>query len=214
MAGGQCTTDRHCPTKTLSVRGDTWPDQPCVPANFFCNGKRLNPRTSTSVLTCFCCTVDAIWNQFWSITGINAASEPSAALSKDVENHSINLCLHDRRLRRRRQIFVIWLFQDRRRHIADGITSGIIYTWWCLFWSWRTFGNASLIPNRQRFFVVSILICMFQDSVPAGSYNDPFLSSVISMVTPTWCHGPTWGNLRCGVNAWQIWHPNSHILIW
>ena len=32
-------------------------------------------------------------------------------------------------------------------------------------------------------------ICMFQDSVPAGSYNDPFLSSVISMVAPTWCHG-------------------------
>ena len=28
---------------------------------------------------------------------------------------------------------------------------------------------------------------MFQDSVPAGSYNDPFLSSVISMVAPTWC---------------------------
>ena len=28
----------------------------------------------------------------------------------DVENHSINLCLHDRRLCRRRQIFVIWVF--------------------------------------------------------------------------------------------------------
>ena len=25
-------------------------------------------------------------------------------------------------------------------------------------------------------FIVSYLICMFQDSVPAGSYNDPFLS--------------------------------------
>ena len=37
-------------------------------------------------------------------------------------------------------------------------------------------------------FVVSTPICMFQDSVPAGSYNDPFLSSVIPMVTPTWCH--------------------------
>ena len=37
-------------------------------------------------------------------------------------------------------------------------------------------------------FIVSYLICMFQDSVPAGSYNDPFLSSVIPMVTPTWCH--------------------------
>ena len=38
-------------------------------------------------------------------------------------------------------------------------------------------------------FIVSYLLCMFQDSVPAGSYNDPFLSSVISMVAPTWCHG-------------------------
>ena len=27
-------------------------------------------------------------------------------------------------------------------------------------------------------FIVSYLICMFQDSVPTGSYNDPFLSSV------------------------------------
>ena len=41
------------------------------------------------------------------------------------------------------------------------------------------------------FFGVSFLICMFQDSVPAGSYNDPFLSSVISMVAPTRCHGPS-----------------------
>ena len=43
-------------------------------------------------------------------------------------------------------------------------------------------------------FIVSYLICTFQDSVPAGSYNDPFLSSVISMVAPTWCHGAIWGN--------------------
>ena len=43
-------------------------------------------------------------------------------------------------------------------------------------------------------FFVSYLICMFQDSVPAGSYNDPFLSSVIPMVTPTWCHRANWGN--------------------
>ena len=30
-------------------------------------------------------------------------------------------------------------------------------------------------------FIVSYLICMFQDSVPAGSYNDPFLSSVCDL---------------------------------
>ena len=34
IAGGKCTTDSHCPTKTLSVRGDTEPDQLCVPASF------------------------------------------------------------------------------------------------------------------------------------------------------------------------------------
>ena len=35
-------------------------------------------------------------------------------------------------------------------------------------------------------FVVSYLICMFQDSVPAGSYNDPFLSSVCFLVARGW----------------------------
>ena len=32
-AGGQCTTDSHCPTKTLSVRGDMESDQLHVPAS-------------------------------------------------------------------------------------------------------------------------------------------------------------------------------------
>ena len=53
-AGGQCTTDRHCPTKTLSVRGDTEPDQLCVPASFFrisLNGNRLS--------------LEPAWRQFW-----------------------------------------------------------------------------------------------------------------------------------------------------
>ena len=47
------------------------------------------------------------------------------------------------------------------------------------------------LPLFVGYFVDSFVshpICMFQDSVPAGSYNDPFLSSVIPMVTPTWCH--------------------------
>ena len=42
IAGGQCTTDRHCSTKTLSVRGDTEPDQLCVPAIFHCDGTGLS----------------------------------------------------------------------------------------------------------------------------------------------------------------------------
>ena len=48
FAGGQCTTDRHCPTKTVSVRGDTGPDQLCVPAsNFiFSRWALANPRAT------------------------------------------------------------------------------------------------------------------------------------------------------------------------
>ena len=39
-----------------------------------------------------------------------------------------------------------------------------------------TKGRLCHVPAFFEF--VSHLICMFQDSVPAGSYNDPFLSSV------------------------------------
>ena len=28
---GQCVPDSHCPTKTLSVHGEIWPDQPDAP---------------------------------------------------------------------------------------------------------------------------------------------------------------------------------------
>ena len=35
LQGGQRTTDTNCPTKTLSVRGDTESDQLHVPANYF-----------------------------------------------------------------------------------------------------------------------------------------------------------------------------------
>ena len=51
FAGGQCTTDRHCPTTTLSVRGDTEPDQLCVPASGFIFSwwAVANPRTTVPV---------------------------------------------------------------------------------------------------------------------------------------------------------------------
>ena len=39
-------------------------------------------------------------------------------------------------------------------------------------------GELPLFVGCIVIFVVLYLICMFQDSVPAGSYNDPFLSSV------------------------------------
>ena len=56
---------------------------------------------------------------------------------------------------------------------------------------------------------------MFQDSVPVGSYNDPFLSSVIPMVAPTWCHRALWGNLLCGVNVdWlEFWIDTFELVI-
>ena len=44
-------------------------------------------------------------------------------------------------------------------------------------------GELLLFMGCIVYFVVSYLICMFQDSVPAGSYNDPFLSSVWTICT-------------------------------
>ena len=35
---------------------------------------------------------------------------------------------------------------------------------------------------------------MYGIQFPTDAMKDQFLSSVISMVAPTWCHGPTWGN--------------------
>ena len=83
----------------------------------------------------------------------------------------------------RRCIWII-LSKPRRRHILfdDDLGHG------------NHSGELLLFVGCIVNFVVSYLICMFQDSVPAGSYNDPFLSSVISMVAPTWCHGAIGGN--------------------
>ena len=44
-------------------------------------------------------------------------------------------------------------------------------------------------------------------------FKDPFLSSAISTVAPTWCHGAIGGNPF--VCDWgQTWFPNSHTLTW
>ena len=62
--------------------GDTWPDQPCVPANFTEMGRGSTqepPRRPFE--TSIYCTVVAIWNQFWSFTISSAASEPSSVFS-------------------------------------------------------------------------------------------------------------------------------------
>ena len=83
----------------------------------------------------------------------------------------------------------IYLLAKLRRDIADDIIAGLFI----LFDVDSEPDDHSevllLFVGCIVNFIVSYLICMFQDSVPAGSYNDPFLSSVISMVAPTWCHG-------------------------
>jgi len=89
---------------------------------------------------------------------------------------------------------------------------------WCLpgiylFSIWGLFGNVSgrgldfrnyilLVTYYllEIYFASTILFnCTFWDSVPNGSLQYTtmiqLLSSVISLVIPTWCHGPNWGNL-------------------
>ena len=54
LAWGQCTTDKHCTTKTLSARGDMESDQLHVPANHFNyftgNGKRPSQEPQSWIL--------------------------------------------------------------------------------------------------------------------------------------------------------------------
>ena len=41
--------DSHCPTKTLSVHGDIWPDQPDVPAEIAAQKHSLNKAVAAAV---------------------------------------------------------------------------------------------------------------------------------------------------------------------
>ena len=82
-----------------------------------------------------------------------------------------------------------YLLANLRRDIADDIIAGLFILFDV---DSEPDDHSEVLPLFVGCivnFIVSYLICMFQDSVPAGSYNDPFLSSVISMVAPTWCHG-------------------------
>ena len=63
FAGGQCTTDRHCPTKAPSARGDMESAQLHVPASqfvFTTHGTRPSPEPHNRFFTS--CTVVAIWS--------------------------------------------------------------------------------------------------------------------------------------------------------
>ena len=76
-------------------------------------------------------------------------------------------------------------------HMILGYHQGRLVTYLQFEFSGIAWGQAKNPKDEHDTFarLSQFLICMFQDSVPAGSYNDPFLSSVISMVAPTWCHG-------------------------
>ena len=54
---------------------------------------------------------------------------------------------------------VFWFF--RQYHVAN--------VFWWRFWTWRPCRRTSIIWRCIVDFFVSYLICMFQDSVPAGS---------------------------------------------
>ena len=127
-------------------------------------------------LSCYC-TVVAIWNQFWSFTICFAASEPSSVFRRNLVADSITGFL-DYFAEHVADVFgLLYQHYDRRFLFDDEFGHG------------NHSGELLLFVGCFVNFVVSYLICMFQDSVPAGSYSDPFLSSVISMVAPTWCHG-------------------------
>ena len=121
------------------------------------------------------CTVVAIWNYCWLFTIGSIASEPSSAFSpKTCRRHyswffciiSPNPC--------RRCIWII-LSKPRRRLIFDDDLGHGNHS-----------GELLLFVGCFVNFIVSYLICMFQDSVPAGSYNDPFLSSVCVYSAYSW----------------------------
>ena len=131
---------------------------------FYWNGKRLNPRTSTS----------SIWNFNLLHCWRNLESILTFTCVRTFLSFSPKPC--------RRQYF--WFFGlFRRNHVAD--VFGLFYQHYnrrFLFDDEFGHGNHSgellLFVGCFVNFVVSYLICMFQDSVPAGSYNDPVLSSV------------------------------------
>ena len=78
---------------------------------------------------------------------------------------------------------------------------------WRRLWSRLCFRSTS----HYSFFLLQLLFssqfCTWGGPVPNGPIIDPFLSSVISMVAPTRCHGPIWGNPYQG-ECWQTWFQN------
>ena len=97
-----------------------------------------------------------------------------------------------------------YLFHELRRYIADGIIAGLFLPF--VVDSGPDEHSEVLLLFIGCFvnFSVSYLICMLQDSVPAGSYNDPFLSSVTSMVAPTSAMDPFEGTSFAGLMLTEL----------
>ena len=51
-----------------------------------------------------------------------------------------------------------------------------------------------ITSQRTLFDLGLVWLCMYGIQFPTDPMKDHFLSSVISMVAPTWCHGPIGGN--------------------
>ena len=67
----------------------------------------------------------------------------------------------------------------------------------------------TLLPSVWT-FLFTCLVCRFLGfSSPRIAKTIHFMSSVFSVVTPTWCHGPNWGNPFEG-EWWLTWRWNLH----
>ena len=122
------------------------------------------------------CTVDAIWNQFCHLRLFKLHQNLPQFFAETMSPTVILIFWIISPKPCRRCIWIISSTPRRRFIFDDDLGHG------------NHSGELLLFVGCIVNFVVSYLICMFQDSVPAGSYNDPFLSSVIPMVTPTRCH--------------------------
>ena len=75
------------------------------------------------------------------------------------------------------------------------------------FWFFR---NTFIVLAKYNHEIYFRSNCLGWDPVPDGSLQrSNFVYSVISMVTPTWCHGATWGNSFAG-DCGRTWHRNWH----
>ena len=180
LTGGQCTTDRHCPTKTLSARGDLEFDQLHVPANhlihFTGNGKRPSQEPQA-------------WILFFA-----------RLLQSEIFFGIISNFIYKVFLR-------TWQRAKPRTLTGQLFILGTLWICFCsLFYVFGTYGQVFAHDLNYWNFIIKVeysymeiyltsLIwfnCMFTGfSSQRITPMIQFCSSVISMVAPSWCHGPS-----------------------